>query len=195
MCFRCVRKQSGVNFNMPCGKIRYKVGDLITAAQTGEVNVIAHGCNCMNTMKSGIAPKIASAFPEAFAADQMTTRGSRGKLGTLSSAFSKNGLLVYNLYSQYTFTGRKEGRMDLDYWALRSALMGMAVSLHAKCRVLDMSTHNLKIGLPKIGAGLAGGDWNIIYRMIEGCLQDFDVTIYVLKESEIVNHQNGDVCT
>lgn len=172
---------------MPCGKMTYRVGDLISAAQSGEINVIAHCCNCMNTMKSGIAPKIASAFPEALAADQMTTRGDRAKLGTLSSAFSKNGLLVYNLYGQYTFTGRREGKMDLDYWALRSALSAMAVSLHAKCRILDMSTHDLKIGLPKIGAGLAGGDWNIISKMIEGRLRDFDVTIYVLKESEIVH--------
>lgn len=176
---------------MSCGKIRYKVGNLITAAKAGEVNVIAHGCNCMNTMKSGIAPKIAEAFPEAWTADQMTVRGDKAKLGTLSCAFSKNGLLVYNLYSQYTFTGRKEGKMDLDYRALRSALSAMAESLHAKCRILDMSTHDLKIGLPKIGAGLAGGDWGIISRMIEGRLRDFDVTIYVLKESEIVHDQNG----
>lgn len=179
---------------MPCGKMTYRVGDLISAAQAGEVNVIAHCCNCMNTMKSGIAPKIASAFPEAWTADQMTTRGDRAKLGTLSSAFCKNGLLVYNLYGQYTFTGRREGKMDLDYWALRSALSAMAVSLHAKCRTLDMSTHDLRIGLPKIGAGLAGGDWGIISRMIEGRLRDFDVTIYVLKESEIVHDQNGGVC-
>lgn len=179
-----------MNFKRPCGKMTYKAGNLITAAQSGEVNVIAHGCNCLNTMKSGIAPDIAKAFPEAWAADQMTVKGDRAKLGTLSSAFSTNGLLVYNLYIQYTFTGRKEGKMDLDYWALRSALSAMAVSLHAECRILDMSTHDLKIGLPKIGAGLAGGDWAIISKIIESRLRDFDVTIYVLKESEIVHDQN-----
>lgn len=176
---------------MPCGKIRYKVGNLITAAKTGEVNVIAHGCNCLNTMKSGIAPKVAEAFPEAWRADQATRRGDPKKLGTLSEAFVGDNLLVFNLYSQYTFTGRKEGKMDLDYDALASSLEMMSASLHAKCRTRDMSTHDLKIGLPKIGAGLAGGDWNIIYRMIEGRLRDFDVTIYVLKESEIVHDQNG----
>lgn len=171
---------------MPCGKIRYRVGDLIAAAQAGEVNVIGHGCNCMNTMKSGIAPKIAEAFPEAWRADQATRRGDKSKLGTLTEAFVNDSLLVFNLYSQYTFTGRKEGKMDLDYWALRSALDMMAASLHAKCRILDMATQDLRIGLPKIGAGLAGGDWGIIYRTIEGRLRDFDVTVYVLKESEIV---------
>lgn len=174
--------------------LKYKVGDLIKSARSGEVNVIGHGCNCMNTMKSGIAPKVAEAFPEAWTADQMTARGDRAKLGTFSSAFSKSGVLVYNLYSQYTFTGRKEGKMDLDYWALRSALSMMAMSLHAKCRTLDISPDDLRIGLPKIGAGLAGGDWGIISRMIENRLQDFNVTIYVLKESELVHGEDGGVC-
>lgn len=188
MSIRCVKKRSGVNFNMPCGKIKYKVGNLITAAQSGEVNVIGHGCNCMNTMKSGIGPKIAEAFPEAWRADQATRRGDRHKLGTFSEAFAGNNLLIYNLYSQYTFTGRREGKMDLDYEALRSALGMMSASLHAKCRILGMTEEDLQIGLPKIGAGLAGGSWPIIYRMIEEQLKDFDITVYVLKESEIVHY-------
>ena len=42
-----------------------------------------------------------------------------------------------------------------------------------------------KVGLPKIGAGLAGGDWKIIETMIESVLHDCDVTIYVLNKEEI----------
>lgn len=184
-----------MNFNMNRGKLRYKVGDLIEAAKySKDINVIAHGCNCMNTMKSGIAPKIAAAFPAAWEADQATKRGDRAKLGSLSEAFIDDQLLVFNLYSQYTFTGRKEGKMDLDYWALYGALDKMAASLHAKCRILGMSPSDIHIGLPKIGAGLAGGDWNIISRMIAGRLRHFDVTIYVLKESEIVHDQTGEIC-
>jgi O-acetyl-ADP-ribose deacetylase (regulator of RNase III) len=34
-----------------------------------------------------------------------------------------------------------------------------------------------KIGLPKIGCGLAGGDWNIVRQIIERELIDMDVTI------------------
>lgn len=176
---------------MSRGNITYCVGDLIEAAKAGEVNVIAHGCNCMNTMKSGIAPLIAAAFPEAWRADQATRRGDRAKLGTLSEAFVGDKLLVFNLYSQYTFTGRREGKMDLDYDALSSALEMMAASLHAKCRILGMSTHDIRIGLPKIGAGLAGGDWGIISRIVEDKLRDFDITVYVLKESEVVHDKNA----
>ena len=37
---------------------KYKVGDLIEAAKSGEINVFGHGCNCFCTMGSGIAPLI-----------------------------------------------------------------------------------------------------------------------------------------
>jgi len=43
----------------------------------------------------------------------------------------------------------------------------------------------MKVGLPKIGAGLGGGDWSIISKIIEEELGEFDVTIYVLDEKEI----------
>lgn len=165
--------------------MKYKVGDLIAAAKGGEVNVIAHGCNCFNTMKSGIAPLIAAAFPEAHRADQQTKKGSKEKLGFISGDFSNN-VLVLNLYSQYNFTGRREGKMDLDYWALYGALDKMAGLIHSRCRIMGMDPDQIRIGLPKIGAGLAGGDWAVISKMIAGRLRDFDVTIYVLKESDIV---------
>lgn len=152
----------------------------------GEVHAIAHGCNCQNTMKSGIAPLIAKAFPAAWEADQATVKGDRSKLGSLSFA-EQSGVRIFNLYSQYTFTGRKQGKMDLDYWALKASLDRMANSLRANCQGEGILPSKYRVGLPKIGAGLAGGDWAIISRIIERCLCDFDVYIYVLKESEIVH--------
>ena len=38
-----------------------------------------------------------------------------------------------------------------------------------------------RIGLPKIGAGLAGGDWNVIQKIIEEELPGENVTIVVLE--------------
>ena len=37
-------------------------GDLIKLALEGKFDVIAHGCNCFCTMKSGIAPQMAKNF-------------------------------------------------------------------------------------------------------------------------------------
>lgn len=166
--------------------LKYKVGNLISAARGDEVNVIGHGCNCFNTMKSGIAPQVAKAFPGAEDADKQTIRGDKAKLGGFTEYYdSTHHTMIFNLYSQFGFWGRKEGKMDLNYEALRSSLHMMASCLRARERIMDIPRHEWKIGLPKIGAGLAGGDWGIIKGIIEECLGGFDVTIYVLKESEI----------
>jgi O-acetyl-ADP-ribose deacetylase (regulator of RNase III) len=38
------------------------------------------------------------------------------------------------------------------------------------------------IGLPKVGAGLAGGDWSIIEKIIIKELKDFKVTVVNYKK-------------
>lgn len=50
-----------------------------------------------------------------------------------------------------------------------------------------------RLGLPKIGAGLAGGNWNIIRKILEEELEGLDVTIveynlnlHVPKDSKIL---------
>lgn len=166
-------------------KLKYKVSCLIEAAKSGEVDVIAHQCNCFCTMGSGIAPLIKKNFPEAWEADKATKKGDVQKLGSFSKGLSfKYGdkgfpLFIYNLYGQYGYGKRKEGGTDTDYHALESSLIAMTKELR--------QAKELKIGLPKLGAGLGGGDWNLISQIIESvlCDQGFDVTIYVLNEKEI----------
>lgn len=161
--------------------LMYKVMNLIDAAKNREVDIIAHQCNCFCDMKTGIAPKIKHAFPEAYKADLSTKSGSRSKLGTFSKATTENGLVCYNLYGQYDFRGREKGKVDTNYNALEKALFNMAKD------ILDSGNEKVKVGLPKIGAGLGGGDWKIISQIIYEKLvkKGIEVTIYVLSENEI----------
>ncbi len=164
--------------------IKYEIRDLIEAAKNGKVQVIAHCCNCFNTMGSGVAPQIKWAFPYAWKADQETNRGDWNKLGTYSLGDpSKDGLdgpLVYNLYGQFGFGKRNSGGRDLDYNALYNSLLAMAK---------DLYSDNLPqtVGLPLIGCGLAAGDWEIVEKMIERtlCAIGHDVTVYIRNEKEI----------
>lgn len=167
----------------------YKVGDLIEAARNGEVSYIAHGCNCYCTMGSGIAPLIKAAFPYAYKVDCQTGKGDISKLGGFSEADPwefdlDEGPTVFNLYTQYGYWGRNQGQRDLDYDALYDSLSAMAERLHNFDKG-DLEQH--RVGLPKIGAGLAKGDWEIIELMIKKtlCQAGHDVTIYVLDEAEI----------
>lgn len=149
--------------------IKYVTGNLISDAQN--YDVIGHGCNCFCQMNSGIAPLIKANFPEAYEVDQKTKIGDKEKLGTFTHTQNTTPVVV-NLYSQYDFRGRRIGRMDLDYQALRSALKLMQNKFTGK-----------RIALPKIGAGLAGGDWTIIERIIEEVFYNEDVTVVVLPEN------------
>lgn len=143
--------------------IRYIDGDLVRDAD--KYDVIAHCCNCFCTMGSGIAPQIKHKFPKAYEADCKTIKGDEAKLGTISYTENTTPIVV-NLYGQFDYTGRRSGKMDLDYDALRSALKAMRDKFTGKT-----------FGMPMIGAGLAGGDWNVIEAIIEEEMRGEYVTI------------------
>lgn len=141
-------------------------GDLIRLALAGHFDVIVHGCNCMCAMGAGIAKGIKAAFPEAYAADRVTAKGAREKLGTISTArIERDGrvLDVVNGYTQYDWRGK--GPL-VDYEAVRSVMREVAARFAGR-----------RIGYPRIGAGLAGGDWAKIAALIDEELAGQDHTL------------------
>lgn len=160
--------------------LKYKVGDLCLAAIGAEVNVIAHQANCFCRMKSGVAKRISELFPDAVTADLQTIQGDRDKLGRWTLGIGQtifgHNIWIFNLYGQYNYG--YDTSQYTDYAHLERALRRMAERMY-------LQRDKVKIGLPKIGAGLGGGDWEIISRIIEKELKAFDVTIYVLNTNEI----------
>jgi O-acetyl-ADP-ribose deacetylase (regulator of RNase III) len=141
-------------------------GDLIHLAKNGEFDLIVHGCNCFCTMGAGIAKGIKAAFPAAFEADLATAKGDRTKLGTCTFAeIGRSGalLIVVNAYTQFDYRGSGP---NVDYDAVRSCF-----------RWIKEQHPGKRIGLPKIGAGLAGGDWARIAVIIEEELAGENVTL------------------
>ena len=138
-------------------------GDLVRDAD--QYDVILHGCNCFNTMGSGIALQMKTKFPQAYAVDCLTKAGDKSKLGTISYTTDTTPIVV-NCYTQYDFKGRRVGIMDCDYNAIKTALQAVKKEFTGK-----------KIGMPKIGSQLAGGDWNVIVRIVEEVLEGEDLTI------------------
>ncbi|MFT5729188.1 MAG: O-acetyl-ADP-ribose deacetylase (regulator of RNase III) [Desulforhopalus sp.] len=140
---------------MEQSQVRVVTGDLITLTLQGKFDVIVHGCNCFCRMGAGIARSIQLQFPEAYVADLMTTKGDRNKLGYFSSAtVQENGhnIIIVNGYTQF----QSSGSLPLvDYDAVENLFKRIKKEFSGK-----------RIGYPKIGAGLAGGDWNIIEHII-----------------------------
>jgi len=141
-------------------------GDLIHLAKQGKFDVIIHGCNCFCSMGKGIALSIKKAFPASYHADCETVKGEQNKLGSYSMALIQNkghDLTVINAYTQFNHRGKG---IKADYDAIRS-VMGKVKKEFSGCR----------IGYPMIGAGLAGGDWNIIEEIILDELSGEDHTL------------------
>jgi O-acetyl-ADP-ribose deacetylase (regulator of RNase III) len=141
-------------------------GDLIHLAKNGEFDFIVHGCNCFCTMGAGFAKGIKSVFPAAAEADRTTARGDLAKLGICTFAEIDRGgtpLIVVNAHTQFDYRG--SGPM-VDYDAVRFCF-----------RWIQKQYSGRRIGIPKIGAGLAGGDWARIAAIIEEELAGEDVTL------------------
>jgi O-acetyl-ADP-ribose deacetylase (regulator of RNase III) len=163
---------------------REVIGNLITMAQQGKFQVITHGCNCFSTMGAGIAPQMAKAFGcDKFPLEiGMGKRGDYNKLGQIDWKvntytggtdefnFFEFDLAVVNSYTQYGFGLNHEGgsARPLDYDALRLCM-----------RKINHQFKGRHVGLPKIGAKLAGGDWEIIKVIIQEELKDCKVTVVI----------------
>lgn len=141
-------------------------GDLLDLFSKGNFTVILHGCNCFHLMGAGIARQIAEAYPEAYQADSKTPKGISSKLGTIGIACVGTGpKYIVNCYTQ--FHPGKEHPQAL-YQNIRSCLQRVYLNF----RDLD----NCKIGYPKIGAGIAGGDWGTIKDIFDEELKELDHT-------------------
>ncbi len=153
--------------------IKVMQGDLLKLFKEGAFQAIAHGCNCRNLMGAGVADQIRQQFPEAYEADtDMHSRvGSpnfgqhdivAGLGGNLSIGHTKWGQ-VFNLYTQLE-TGRNG-----DYQLLQRAMK----NLNKFCKQRSIS----RIGVPLIGAGIAGLDIMAAMVIMDQCTPDVDVVV------------------
>jgi O-acetyl-ADP-ribose deacetylase (regulator of RNase III) len=136
-------------------------------------------------MGAGIAPQMAKAFscndPSKYHGESTSypdRRGDMQKLGNIESyawyVFDEEGnrrrLDVVNAYTQYKYgRNHKDGEQTpVNYSAIEMCMKKINYRFKGK-----------HIGLPKIGAGLAGGDWERIKSIIQTELKDCEVTIVI----------------
>ncbi len=82
-------------------------------------------------------------------------------------------LTIVNAYTQYGF-GRNHSngtQIPLDYEALTLCM-----------RKINHVFKGQHIGLPQIGCGLAGGDWNHVKAIIQTELKNCDVTVVIFNK-------------
>lgn len=161
-------------------------GDLLDLFDAGRFDVIIQGCNCKKTMKSGIAKQIAARYPQAVEIDNnFSPHRPEDRLGLFSRWQGPNPLSIgYNAYTQLGWR-QYQGEVVVDYGALTHALAGVRLDIQSQAEQGYLpSIEHLNIGYPLIGAGLAGGDWNQIKRIIDIVFRDveFNHSLVVLPE-------------
>jgi len=135
---------------------------------------IPHVVNNINKMGSGFVVPLYTRWPTVKSeyhnkCDFYKTLGFSPSymLGMIQPINVTSKILVINMFAQDGIIS-KENPNPIKYDAL------------AKCLREIKTTYNCinnQIVAPKFGAGLAGGDWTIIEKMIKNYWSDFDVTI------------------
>ena len=132
--------------------VKYIDGNIVKLFLEG--NHVAHGCNCFHLMGAGVAGQLAKAYPPILEVDKSDTfLGDTEKLGNYTKAVGKKGQFCFNLYTQFD-----PGR-NLDYGALANSMIN-----------LNKWAENLLVPptvyMPRIGCGIAGGDWEKVKTLI-----------------------------
>jgi O-acetyl-ADP-ribose deacetylase (regulator of RNase III) len=131
--------------------IIYKKGDLLKAPEM----ILAQSCNAQGRMASGIAKAIRAKYPEVYELYHQEYTNHGLFLGNNIPALTQDGkYIIFNMVTQQ-FYGH-DGRQYCNYEAIRTCL-----------KKVTNCVGNMPVAMPKISAGLAGGDWRIISQIIE----------------------------
>ncbi|MDG2570995.1 hypothetical protein P7L87_25920 [Vibrio parahaemolyticus] len=174
------------------------------ALQT-DAMVIGQGTNCIGAMGKGFAEAIADTWPHVkrefkrLHSSVPTVRGTRPNtavapslLGTvqfvgvtevgLRRRLRPNLAAIANLFIQLEVgTDRRRVEYDAVRSSLTSARDQMLAGIILDSRRPDEVIRPTSLALPRIGAGLSGGDWPMIRAIIDEVFRasPIDVTIYV----------------
>jgi len=154
--------------------INYVTGDATNPVSDGK-RIIAHCCNDAGYWNAGFVRALSARYhqPERdYRRWSKTTGPIPFALGQVQFVKVKTGLCVANIIGQHGIRSHSNPK-PIRYRALREGL--------ARVRELAL-THGASIHMPRIGAGLAGGDWKTIAEIIESelCSHGVNVTVYDL---------------
>ena len=133
-------------------------------------DIIIHQVNVQGIMGGGLARQLANQYPKLEKFYSQHCKDLDNDYNLLKGTVLYYGdykKTIANLFSQ-------KSNFDTDYIAMKEALN--KIKEIARFR-------NLSICIPYgIGCGIANGDWNFVYKIIETIFNDYDITIYKLKE-------------
>jgi len=154
--------------------IEYRKGDVLDALRDRNVSIVAHGVNCRGGFGSGIAGQIAKRYPVVRSKYLEKFKNEGWRLGESQGVFmydepSRHLSVIMNCATQDDY-GR-DGQLYCDYDAIFTCI----TTLYNTCASLELTP-----GIPKIGCGLAGGDWIIVEKIINNIFKKRTIYVYEL---------------
>lgn len=146
-------------------KILYRKGD----ALKGPEEFLAHGCNAKGVMGSGIALAIKTKYPKAYDYYKCVYDAEGLTLGVVYE-YTYPEKMILNCITQPTYG--KTG-VHVSYDAIRTCMTRINYIVQDE----DQIPH---VAMPLIGAGLGGGDWQIISKIIEEVSVKYQPVVYML---------------
>lgn len=138
-------------------------GDLFNYPNLG---AFAHGCNCAGSMGKGIALEFKNRFPKMYHAYRKECKDGRFNPGDVF-VWKKGQIIIFNLGTQKT-------------WRTKATLVAIATSVQKMMRLAtDMSVHS--IGIPRIGAGLGGLNWEDVKQILILIANEFVIELVVFE--------------
>lgn len=136
--------------------IEYRKGNLLDVTR----GVIIHGCNSHGVMGSGVALAVKNKYPGAYELYREQCIESKDApallLGSVIVYEVNDDLLVANMITQKDFGTHKR---QVNYGAIARGFDDL--------EEYYANMPGLVFHFPKIGAGLGGGDWEVIAEIIE----------------------------
>lgn len=147
--------------------ITYITGD---ATNPPPPAIIAHICNNKGGWGAGFTGALSSRWPSLKEQYKLTLRQRNQGLGDAQFIFAQSNIIIANMIAQDGYS--RPGRAAIDYGALQLCLSQL-------CKIAQRYPA-YGVHMPRIGTGLAGGDWTVIEPMIvrELCEKGVQVTVY-----------------
>lgn len=157
-----------------------KSGDILSPNKASYNVIVCHQVNCLGVMGAGLAKQMREKFPMMYLAYKRlcnSTPDKKSLLGnvlTVSEVYNGYEYTIANIFGQEQIGTRKR---YTDYDALRKALQTV------RCITSPQPTRpKWHVRIPyKMGCGLAGGDWNIVRRIIQEELVDYGIVVEIWK--------------
>ena len=149
-------------------KIQYIKGDLFST----EHKYILHGCNSLGVMGSGVAKTVRQRYPDAY--ETYHHWCSRGfKLGKYLAVDCGDKIIINAVTQQnYGKVAEQQGPNPVRH-----------VSYDAVAEIFNELNTNyagITIAMPRVGAALGGGSWDVISAIIESECKTIQPVVYQL---------------